>query len=72
MIFATRLKEIRKEKDYTQSEFAARIGVSSGLVSLWESEQRVPSLSSLIAIADSFDVSIDYLVGRTDEPAINR
>lgn len=65
-IFATRLKELREEKGIGQVELAQNLKVSKGIISLWENDLREPSMQSLIAIADFFDCSIDFLVGRTD------
>lgn len=65
-IFATRLKELREEKGIGQVELAQNLKVSKGIISLWENGLREPSMQSLIAIADFFDCSIDFLVGRTD------
>ncbi len=62
--FGESLKELRKERKMGQTELAAAIGVSKGIVSLWENGLREPTLSHLIALADFFEVSLDYLAGR--------
>ena len=62
--FGERLKELRQEKNIGQVELAAKIGVSKGIISLWEQGKREPTLSSLVAIADYFSITIDYLIGR--------
>lgn len=62
-IFCERLKELRTEKDIGQVELAKTINVSKGIISLWENGLREPKLSNLIALANFFEVSIDYLVG---------
>ena len=62
--FGERLKELRQEKNIGQVELAAKIGVSKGIISLWEQGKREPTLSSLISIADYFNITIDYLIGR--------
>ena len=46
-----------------QVKLALDLGVSKGIISLWENEKREPTMSYLIALAKYFDVSIDYLVG---------
>lgn len=61
--FAERLKELRMEKQLNQVELASAINVSKGIVSLWENGLREPKLSSLIALATFFNVTIDYLAG---------
>ena len=62
--FKTILKELRIENNLGQVELAKAIGVSKGVISLWENGLREPTMSSLILLADYFGVSIDYLVGR--------
>lgn len=64
--FCERLKELRQEKHIGQEELAKRIGVSKGLISLWENGLREPKMSNIMAIAKFFDVSVDYLVGFND------
>lgn len=66
-IFGKRLKELRAEKGIGQVEFALLIGVSKGIISLWENGLREPTLSHLVDIAKFFEVSIDYLAGLTDD-----
>ena len=61
--FQENLKELRLEKGIGQVELAEKIGVSKGIISLWENGKREPTLSSLIALAKYFDVSLDVLVG---------
>lgn len=67
-IFSERLKALRAEKGVRQSELAALIGVRNTAVSMMESGSRSPSVEVLCALADYFDVSLDYLVGRSDIP----
>ena len=62
--FKDNLKELRLEKKLGQVELAKAIGVSKGIISLWENGLREPNMSSLISLADFFKVSIDFLVGR--------
>ena len=54
---------LRQEKKLGQVELAKIIGVSKGIISLWENGLREPNLYSLIALAKFFDISIDELVG---------
>lgn len=61
--FKDNLKILRTEKGIGQVELAKQIGVSKGIISLWENGLREPNMSSLILLAKFFDVSIDYLVG---------
>lgn len=66
-LFGQRLKELRKERSVGQIELSNAIGVSKGIVSLWENGLREPTMSNLISIARYFEVSIDYLVGNNDD-----
>ena len=54
---------LRKERGIGQVQLANAIGVSKGIISLWENGLREPNMSSLIVLATYFKVSIDYLVG---------
>lgn len=63
-IFKENLKALRIEMGVGQVELAKAIGVSKGIISLWENGLREPSMSSLISLADYFKVTIDFLVGR--------
>lgn len=65
-LFGERLKELRLSNNLGQVELAKQIGVSKGLISLWENGLREPKLSNLIALAKFFDVSIDYFAGLID------
>ena len=62
-VFAERLKELRVEQKVGQVELATALGVSKGIISLWENGLREPKLGNLVAIANFFKVSIDYLAG---------
>lgn len=66
-VFAERLKELRKEKGLTQSQVGVHLGMSQQNYRRWEVGERSPSGETLIKLADYFDVSIDYLVGRKNE-----
>ncbi len=61
--FKDNLKLLRQEKGIGQVELAQKLGVSKGIISLWENGLREPTMNSLIEMAKFFDVSIDYLVG---------
>lgn len=61
--FKDNLKELRIERNLGQVELAKAIGVSKGVISLWENGLREPNMYSLIMLAKFFDISIDELVG---------
>lgn len=62
-VFKTRLKELRQKKELGQTELANALGVSKGIISLWENGLREPSMNNLMQIAKYFNVTTDYLVG---------
>ncbi len=65
-----RLKEIRKKKGISQLKLAMDLHTNQNTISRYETGEREPGIAELIKIADYFDVSIDYLVNRTDNPNI--
>lgn len=66
-IFAERLKELRTEKNLSQYQLADKIGVTHTAINLWELDKREPKLNAVCDLANFFDVSIDYLAGRSDD-----
>lgn len=73
-VFAKRLKEARTERGLTQKELAALSGVSTVMISSYERTDaetgKNPALSSVFAIANALDVSIDWLCGLTEKPDV--
>lgn len=67
-----RLKELRKKKHLSQLKMAMDLHLNQNSISRYENMERQADYATLIKIADYFDVSIDYLLGRTDNPRINR
>ena len=67
-ILAKRLKELREERRIYQRELAEILGMSFRGYQNYETGQSEPKLATLIVLADYYQVSIDYLVGRTDAP----
>lgn len=63
-----RLKCLRREKKISQAVLAEAIGVGQSSIASYESDERNPSYEVLCLLADYFDVSTDYLLGRTDVP----
>ena len=66
--FGEHLKSLRKAKKVTQKEVAKAIGATERNYQHYEADTQKPSFDNLIALADFFDVSLDYLVGRSDDP----
>ncbi|MCI8350739.1 MAG: helix-turn-helix transcriptional regulator [Oscillospiraceae bacterium] len=67
-IFGEHLRNIRKSRHLTQKQLAINIGASERGIQQYELGERKPAYDMLIALADYFDVSLDYLVGRSDDP----
>ena len=63
-----RLKEIRKSKGISQLKMAMDLNTNQNTISRYETGEREPGINELIKIADYFNVSIDFLLGRTDNP----
>lgn len=66
--FVERLKTLRKEQNCTQRQVAEAIGTMEQNYQRYERGAQQPTLPVLIALADYFGVSLDYLVGRSDNP----
>ena len=56
----------------TSTKLAAATGISSGNIADWKSGRYKPTAEALVQVADYFGCSVDYLLGRTDNPEINR
>lgn len=67
-----RLKEIRKSKRISQLKLALELNTSQNTISRYETGEREPGIAELIKIADYFNVSVDYLLERTDNPNIQK
>ena len=64
--FGEKLKELRTEKGLSQRKLGEILGVCNQAVSFWETGSREPDLDTIIKIADFFDVSVDFLLGRKE------
>ena len=67
MEFKDALKQLRTKRGLSQVELAEKLGFSAGLIGMYESGKRKPSFEALEAIADFFNISIDYLMGKDDK-----
>ena len=72
MIMNNNLKKLRQERKLTQIALQMQTGIEQALISKFENEERVPPTETLIILADFYNVSIDYILGRTDNPEINK
>ena len=68
MSFSERLVLLRKSNGLTQKKLAEEMDLSELAIQNYESQRRKPAFDVLIALADYFDVSLDYLVGRSEDP----
>ena len=62
------LKLLRKNKGYTQIALQMKTGIEQSLLSKFESGERTPPTETLVRLADFYDVSIDYILCRTENP----
>lgn len=67
-----RLKEIRKKKGISQLKLAMDLNMNQNTVSRYETGEREPGINELIKIADYFNISVDYLLERTNNPTMQR
>ena len=64
--FAQRIKQLRKEKNFKQQQLADQFSVKLRTYQGYEYGESYPDVAKLVAIADFFDVSLDYLMGRSE------
>lgn len=67
-----RLRTLRKQKGISQLKLAIDLGMNQNSISRYENGEREADYRTLIAFADYFNVSIDYLLERTDNPKCNK
>ena len=67
-----RLKYLRKTRKISQLKMAMDLNMNQNSISRYENGQRQADYKTLIVFADYFNVSIDYLLGRTENPEINK
>lgn len=66
-MLGNKIKELRKEKGVSQQMIAEYVGVSQKAIDYWEREINEPKASYIVRLADFFDCSADYLLGREDD-----
>lgn len=67
-----RLKELRKSRKLTQVALQMQTGIEQALLSKYETEERIPPTETLLKLAEYYNVSIDYILCRTEKPEINK
>ena len=70
--FSERVKELRKKNYLTQEALAKVLGVRQDAISSYERGKNYPEVRNLLILADYFGVSLDYLMGRTDDPEVHQ
>lgn len=70
-MFKKRLLELFEKRNITAYKLAKDTGISQGLMGEYKKGIKQPTIQNLYKIADYFNVSVDYLLGRTDYPEIN-
>lgn len=70
-VFIDRLISLRKRDQLSLQSLGAAIGATKGTIGNLEHGNKRPSLDMVLALADYFNVSLDYLVGRSDDPALH-
>lgn len=68
MTFGKRLRILRKNRNLTQKDLADRFNVGESTIGMYERDEREPSFEFVKQLADFFNVTTDYLLGRTDDP----
>ena len=67
-MFSIKLKELREKAGFSQQALANKIGVSQSTIGMWESGKREPNFETTSKLADFFNCSTDYLLGKSDVP----
>lgn len=67
-VFSERLKQLRAQRKLSQAQFAKKLNLSQSAVAGWEKCRAEPNYRTLRSIADAMGVSLDYLLGRTENP----
>ena len=66
------LKQLRKEHGYTQIAVQMKTGIEQALLSKFENDERSPPTETLMNLADFYNVSMDYIMCRTDKSEVNQ
>ena len=71
-MFKDRFVQLLENNNISSYKLTKDTGLDNGLISKWKNGSSTPSAENLTKLADYFGVSVDYLLGRTDNPEINR
>ena len=67
-----KLKQLRLSHGYTQIALQMKTGIEQALLSKYENNERIPPTETLLKLAEFYNVSIDYILCRTENPEINK
>ena len=68
----TNLRKLRKQHKLTQIALQMQTGIEQALLSKYETGDRIPPTETLLVLADFYNVSLDYILCRTENPTVNR
>lgn len=71
-MFADIFNQLLQTRCISAYKLSRDTGITQGMISYWKCGERLPSAENLIRLADYFDCSVDYLLGRTDKREVNR
>lgn len=71
-VMQNRLKELRKSRGYTQIYLQMQTGIEQALLSKFENGERIPPTETLVRLAEFYNVSVDYILCRTNKPEVNK
>ena len=71
-VMQNRLKELRKSRGYTQIYLQMQTGIEQALLSKFENGERIPPTEALVRLAEFYNVSVDYILCRTNKPEVNK
>lgn len=71
-MFTDRFRQLLQSNGLTAYRIAKETGISQGLMAEYNRGEKIPTVNNLVKIANYLDCSIDYLLGRTDNPEINK
>jgi transcriptional regulator with XRE-family HTH domain len=66
MDYSSRIKELRKKRKLTQSELAQKLNIDQSAIHFWEAGKTCPDIQKLMLLADIFEVSVGYILGKED------
>ena len=71
-VMQNRLKELRKSRGCTQIYLQMQTGIDQALLSKFENGERIPPTETLVRLAEFYNVSVDYILCRTNKPEVNK